>query len=102
MPGIALHLLCASQVLRRWIRTPPAAPIAVHDPAVVDAFFQGSLGPDMGYAFGGGMMLSDLDSGLPAPVAIETVDRMVPPTVTSPRPGSDEREPRKPRPRRAA
>jgi hypothetical protein len=44
----------------------------------------------------------DLDSGLPAPVAIETVDRMVPPTVTSPRPGSAELEPSKPRPRRAA
>lgn len=60
MPNIVLHLVLAETVLVRWRKRELEAPFPPGDPAAVNAFFQGALGPDMGYFPGGGRFLSDL------------------------------------------
>lgn len=56
MPGIVLHHLLAARTLDVW-RAPP---FSLRDAPAVEAFFQGSLGPDMGYYVGGGLAISDV------------------------------------------
>jgi Zinc dependent phospholipase C len=58
MPGPAIHLLAALDVLRA-LETGPG-PFPVDDSACRNAFLCGSLGPDMGYCPGGDRFLSDL------------------------------------------
>jgi len=56
---VTLHLALAGRVLDEW-RTRPDPPIPTGDPALVNAFRAGALGPDMGYFPGGPRFLSDL------------------------------------------
>lgn len=60
MPNVTLHLVLADRVLDGWRRSPSIAPFTVRDPAAVNAFRQGALGPDLGYFPGGHRFLSDL------------------------------------------
>jgi hypothetical protein len=62
MPGVALHFVLADRVLNRW-RTDHGAeapPFDVADPSVLNAFYHGAVGPDLGYFPGGYQVLSDL------------------------------------------
>ncbi|MEQ1855857.1 MAG: zinc dependent phospholipase C family protein [Longimicrobiales bacterium] len=60
MPGLTLHFMLAHRVLGRWQSTPEAAPFDPFEPADVNAFLHGSVGPDFGYLPGGCRVLSDL------------------------------------------
>jgi hypothetical protein len=60
MPSVSLHLVLADRVLEGWTTNPRAAPFDPDDPAAVNAFYQGALGPDLGYFPGGYRLLSDL------------------------------------------
>ncbi len=60
MPSVTLHLVMADRVLERWQEDPSDAPFNPHDPSFVNAFYQGSFGPDLGYFPGGHRVLSDL------------------------------------------
>lgn len=60
MPGIVLHFLVAERTLERWIGSSASPPFDPDDPAAVNAFFHGALGPDLGYFPGGNRFLSDL------------------------------------------
>lgn len=60
MPGHALHLRLASEVLDRWPSRPGGMPFAPDDPACRRAFLFGSNAPDMGYYPGGDPLLTDL------------------------------------------
>lgn len=60
MPSVSLHLLLADRVLEGWSRTPDSAPFDPGDGGAVNAFYQGALGPDLGYFPGGYRLLSEL------------------------------------------
>jgi hypothetical protein len=60
MPGIALHLLCAHRVVQRWRGERLAPPFCLEEPRLIEAFYSGAVGPDMGYFGGGGRRMSDL------------------------------------------
>lgn len=60
MPGVTLHLLLADRVLEHWRGKTSPAPFDTRDPALINAFHQGALGPDLGYFPGGHRFLSDL------------------------------------------
>lgn len=62
MPGVAMHFVLADRVLSRWRSADPAvgAPFDADDPAALNAFYHGSVGPDLGYFPGGHRVLSDL------------------------------------------
>lgn len=60
MPNVILHLVLAETVLLDWRKRELEAPFPLNDPAAVNAFRQGALGPDMGYFPGGRRFLSDL------------------------------------------
>lgn len=59
MPHVALHLMLAERVLRRWDRAPLDAPFAP-GPETRNAFRHGALGPDMGFFPGADATLSRL------------------------------------------
>jgi hypothetical protein len=59
MPGVTLHLYLAERTLAFW-QTRRSAPFPLGDRAAVNAFRQGSFGPDIGYFPGGPTHLSDL------------------------------------------
>jgi hypothetical protein len=60
MPGVTLHFLLADQVLSAWRRHTMAPPFDLDDPAALNAFYHGAVGPDLGYFPGGNRLLSDL------------------------------------------
>ncbi len=60
MPSVTLHLVLADRVLERWQDHPSRAPFPIHQPVVLNAFYQGAFGPDLGYFPGGYRLLSDL------------------------------------------
>lgn len=60
MPSVSLHLVLADRILERWAAEPATAPFDPGDPGAVNAFYQGALGPDLGYFPGGYRLLSDL------------------------------------------
>jgi Zinc dependent phospholipase C len=60
MPGPALHLRLASEVLDRLPLLPSGVPFPVEDGICRLAFLMGSNAPDMGYYPGGNLLLSDL------------------------------------------
>jgi hypothetical protein len=60
MPSVTLHLVMADRVLERWQERPWDAPFNPYDPVCMNAFQQGSFGPDLGYFPGGYRFLSDL------------------------------------------
>lgn len=60
MPNVTLHLVLADRVLERWEEAPASAPFDPRDRTARNAFYQGSLGPDVGYFPGGEVFLSDL------------------------------------------
>lgn len=60
MPSVSLHLVLADKVLAGWDSDPGSAPFDPGDRLAVNAFYQGALGPDLGYFPGGYRMLSDL------------------------------------------
>jgi hypothetical protein len=53
MPSVTLHLVMADRVLERWQERPWDAPFDPYDPVCINAFQQGSFGPDLGYFPGG-------------------------------------------------
>jgi hypothetical protein len=63
MPGLTLHFALANRVLERWRRASEGAPFDPFDPADVNAFLHGSIGPDFGYLPGGHRVLSELAHG---------------------------------------
>lgn len=60
MPSVSLHLVLADRVLAGWVAGPKSAPFDPEDQLAVNAFYQGALGPDLGYFPGGYRLLSDL------------------------------------------
>lgn len=62
MPGVAVHFVLADRVLGRWRSAGSTlpAPFDVDDPASLNAFYHGAVGPDHGYFPGGHSVLSDL------------------------------------------
>lgn len=60
MPGIILHQLLAHRVLRQWRTGAADAPFDPDDAVAERAFFQGAIGPDIGYYPGAARALSDL------------------------------------------
>ena len=60
MPGITLHYVLAKRVLDRWRSGWDAAPFDLDDASALNAFYQGSVGPDFGYLPGGHRPLSEL------------------------------------------
>jgi hypothetical protein len=60
MPSVTLHLVMADRVLEHWQKRPWDAPFNPFEPVCINAFQQGSLGPDLGYFPGGYRFLSDL------------------------------------------
>lgn len=58
MPSVTLHLALAERTLERW--RPAKTLFDRSDPAVMNAFRQGSFGPDFGYFPGGWRPLSQL------------------------------------------
>src|SRR5689334_15447416 len=69
MPGCAVHLLLATRVLARWRGGRSEAPFAIADDGCRDAFYAGSMGPDVGYYPGCDHMLAELAHYL-KPVAL--------------------------------
>ena len=59
MPGIALHFVLAERALARW-QISGYAPCDPADPDVLNAFYHGAVGPDLGYLPGGHRPLSEL------------------------------------------
>lgn len=59
MPAPALHFLLAGRVYEAWERTPVRAPFHP-GPDTRNAFFHGSIGPDMGYFPGADPLLAEL------------------------------------------
>ncbi|HUP50984.1 MAG TPA: zinc dependent phospholipase C family protein [Longimicrobiales bacterium] len=59
MPGIALHFVLAERALAQW-QISGYAPCDPADPDVVNAFYHGAVGPDLGYLPGGHRPLSEL------------------------------------------
>ena len=60
MPGVAVHFLIAQRTLESWCSGPEGPPFDPQDPATLNAYFHGAVGPDLGYFPGGERMLSDL------------------------------------------
>jgi hypothetical protein len=60
MPSVTLHLVLADRVLDRLKEAPFRAPFDPFNANLVNAFYQGALGPDLGYFPGGHRILSDL------------------------------------------
>lgn len=60
MPGVTLHFVLADRALHRWRMGTAAPPFDLDDPAALNAFYHGSVGPDLGYFPGGCRVLSDL------------------------------------------
>ncbi len=60
MPSVTLHMVLADRVLDRWKDAPSSAPFDPTDGDLANAFYQGALGPDLGYFPGGHRFLSDL------------------------------------------
>ena len=65
MPGVAVHFVLADRVLSRWRGdgvegASSLPPFDVSDPASLNAFYHGAVGPDLGYFPGGHRLLSDL------------------------------------------
>lgn len=60
MPNVHLHLRLARTLLERWRDSASDPPFDAEDPALLNAYFQGAFGPDMGYFPGGVAFLSDL------------------------------------------
>lgn len=60
MPGVSLHFVLADRALQRWRAHHPAPPFDLDDPAALNAYFNGAVGPDLGYFPGGVRALSDL------------------------------------------
>ena len=60
MPGVTLHFLVAQRILDRWRIRDATAPFDLDRPDAVNAFFHGSIGPDLGFFPGGARILSDL------------------------------------------
>lgn len=60
MPGVTLHFVLARRALDVWEREGESAPFDTRDPALVNAFRNGALGPDLGYFPGGDRFLSEL------------------------------------------
>lgn len=60
MPGVALHLVLAKRVLETMRVTGAARPFDLDDPVALNAYYHGSVGPDLGYFPGGLRLLSDL------------------------------------------
>jgi len=60
LPNVTLHFLLADRVLDGRGARSGSAPFSIRDPAALNAFRQGALGPDMGYFPGGHRFLSDL------------------------------------------
>ncbi len=60
MPSVTVHVHLARRVLEALERRPRIAPFDASRPELVNAFLQGSFGPDLGYMPGGHRPLSDL------------------------------------------
>ena len=60
MPSVTLHLVLADRVLERWLDAPHRAPFDPHNATFLNAFYQGAIGPDLGYFPGGYKLLSEL------------------------------------------
>ena len=60
MPNVTLHLALADRVLEEWRNEPRSAPFSLSNPTVLNAFYHGAFGPDLGYFPGGHPFFSDL------------------------------------------
>ncbi len=60
MPHITIHFLIARNALRAWRKDPADAPFDLNDRSLINAFYHGALGPDMGYFPGGCEHMSNL------------------------------------------
>ncbi|MGD2047527.1 MAG: zinc dependent phospholipase C family protein [Gemmatimonadota bacterium] len=60
MPGITLHFHLARQGLEGLRASRVALPFDPDDPAALNAYMHGAIGPDLGYLPGGVRLLSDL------------------------------------------
>lgn len=60
MPGVALHFVVAERTLESMRNWGGARPFDPDDPAALNAFYHGAVGPDLGYFPGGWRVLSDL------------------------------------------
>jgi len=60
MPSVTLHLVLADRVLDHWKARPTSAPFDPSSSPLLNAFYQGAVGPDLGYFPGGYRFLSDL------------------------------------------
>jgi len=60
MPGVTLHFVLADQIIDYWRSSRGDRPFDVDDPTLLNAFFHGAIGPDLGYFPGGDRFLSEL------------------------------------------
>jgi hypothetical protein len=60
MPGVALHFVVAERTLESIRDSGGERPFDLDDPAPLNAYFHGAVGPDLGYFPGGWRVLSDL------------------------------------------
>ncbi len=60
MPGVTLHFVLADRALGGWRAHATPPPFDLEDPAALNAFYHGAVGPDLGYFPGGVRLLSDL------------------------------------------
>jgi len=73
MPGVALHFVLAERTLKHLRCSRGDPPFDVGDPTLEDAFFQGAIGPDLGYFPGGDRFLSELSHGVRTAVLVRTL-----------------------------
>jgi hypothetical protein len=60
MPGVALHFVVADRTLESMRESGSDRPFDLGDPAALNAYYHGAVGPDLGYFPGGWRVLSDL------------------------------------------
>ena len=69
MPAVNVHMALADRVLEAWRTGQGPARFDVGDPRLLNAFYNGAFGPDLGYFPGGERVLSELSHGV-APAAL--------------------------------
>ena len=60
MPGVTLHFVLAQRTVAHWRVSGSRAPFDIDDPAQLNAFHHGAIGPDIGYIPGGDRVISEL------------------------------------------
>jgi hypothetical protein len=60
LPGVTLHFVLAQRTVAHWRVSGARAPFDIDDPAQLNAFHHGAIGPDIGYIPGGDRVISEL------------------------------------------